>query len=191
MAILIDKIRIFGFRGLSNIEVSLEKTTVFTGMNNSGKTSFLKALQILFGTNQFISKDDFYISEVEICDRIVVDAKVIPIDAEGIQVNRFDENWETLFTDDRIRNDNQGNQFIPLRTVVTFDKIKNTFKSNQYIQQEWVDFLNEQGKFWHETNVGTDKNFHFDEIPFFYMDAQRDIIEDMKVRNSYLGTVTK
>ena len=36
--ILIDKIRIDGFRGLKNFEMSLSKTSVLTGMNNAGKT---------------------------------------------------------------------------------------------------------------------------------------------------------
>jgi putative ATP-dependent endonuclease of OLD family len=30
-------------------------------------------------------------------------------------------------------------------------------------------------------------SFHFDEMPYFYMDAQRDIVEDMNIRNSYLS----
>ena len=40
MSILIKTVRIAGFRGLENIEVILKKTTVLTGMNNTGKTSF-------------------------------------------------------------------------------------------------------------------------------------------------------
>ena len=41
MTVLIKTIRVSGFRGLENIEVELEKTTVLTGMNNTGKTSFI------------------------------------------------------------------------------------------------------------------------------------------------------
>ena len=47
MGILIRTVRIYGFRGLQNIEVELEQTTVLTGMNNTGKTTFLKALNSL------------------------------------------------------------------------------------------------------------------------------------------------
>jgi putative ATP-dependent endonuclease of OLD family len=42
--ILIKAVRILGFRGLENFEVELEQTTILTGMNNTGKTSFLKSL---------------------------------------------------------------------------------------------------------------------------------------------------
>lgn len=55
MSILIKLVRIFGFRGLENIEIKLEQTTVLTGMNNTGKTSFLKAIQLTLGNRQFIS----------------------------------------------------------------------------------------------------------------------------------------
>ena len=40
---------------------------------------------------------------------------------------------------------------------------------------------------WFEVDNGKRTNFYFDEIPFYYMDAQRDILEDTKLRNSYLG----
>jgi putative ATP-dependent endonuclease of OLD family len=46
MNILIKTVRIAGFRGLKNIEIALEQTTILTGMNNTGKTSFLKALHL-------------------------------------------------------------------------------------------------------------------------------------------------
>ncbi|MCD5425139.1 MAG: ATP-binding protein [Methanosarcinaceae archaeon] len=51
MSILIKTVRIKGFRGLENIEVDLEQVTVLIGMNNSGKTSFLKAIQIALGNS--------------------------------------------------------------------------------------------------------------------------------------------
>ena len=43
MSILINTIRINGFRGLQNTEVDLGLITVLTGMNNTVKTTFLKA----------------------------------------------------------------------------------------------------------------------------------------------------
>jgi hypothetical protein len=59
MSILIKTVRVAGFRGLENLEVELEQTTVLTGMNNTGKTSFLKALQIALGNRQFVEKWQF------------------------------------------------------------------------------------------------------------------------------------
>ncbi|MCP4552267.1 MAG: AAA family ATPase [Bacteroidetes bacterium] len=187
MSILIDTVRIYGFRGLHNVEVNLEPFTILTGMNNSGKTSFHKALQVVMGNRQFISPDDFYLSETEKVEKIIIDTKIIPIDINAQKVNDFTENWIEVFTDDRIQINALGEQFIPIRTVITIDSLTNTFKTKQYVQQEWSDFKNEANEFWYQSDNGIEKSFHFDEIPFFYIDAQRDIIEDIKVRNSYLG----
>jgi putative ATP-dependent endonuclease of OLD family len=187
MSILIDTVRVYGFRGLNNIEVKLEPFTILTGMNNAGKTSFQKALQIVFGNRQFITHDDFYVSDSDSADKIVIDVKIVPINEDGVITDEFEENWNELFTDDRVQIDEEGNQLILLRTVVSVNTINNSIKTKQYIQQEWVEFKNESGKYWYESNLGMDKGFHFDEVPFFYMDAQRDIVEDIKAKTSYLG----
>ncbi len=186
MSILIKTVRISGFRGLKNIEVGLEKTTILTGMNNTGKTSFLKALQITLGNRQFISQDDFFIQGSTTNEKIIIDLLIVPTDDNGIRNEDFSENWEVLFTTDRIRNDDTGNAFIPLRTIITFDSINNSFKTQQHILQIWPEFKQE-GTDWFDVNSGKKSGFHFDEMPFFYMDAQRDILEDTKLRNSYLG----
>ena len=186
MSILIKTVRISGFRGLKNIEVGLEKTTILTGMNNTGKTSFLKALQIALGNRQFISQDDFFIQGSSVNEKIIIDLLIVPIDGSGIRNEDFSEDWEVLFTTDRIRNDDTGDAFIPLRTIITFDSINNSFKTQQYILQNWPEFKQDENN-WFDADNGKKSGFHFDEMPFFYMDAQRDILEDTKLRNSYLG----
>jgi putative ATP-dependent endonuclease of the OLD family len=45
-SMLLRRVSIENFRGLSKIEVLLDKTTVLIGENNSGKTSFLDALRL-------------------------------------------------------------------------------------------------------------------------------------------------
>ena len=67
--ILIDKIRISGFRGLDDFEMSLTPITVLTGTNNTGKTTILKALQLSLGSRSFLSIDDLYISKEKKCYR--------------------------------------------------------------------------------------------------------------------------
>jgi len=186
MSILIKTVRISGFRGLKNIEVGLEKTTILTGMNNTGKTSFLKALQLALGNRQFISQDDFFIQGSTINEKIIIDLLIVPTDDNGIRNEDFSENWEVLFTTDRIRSDGAGHSFIPLRTIIIFDSEKNSFKTQQYILQNWSEFQQDETH-WFELDNGKKSGFNFDEMPFFYMDAQRDILEDTKLRNSYLG----
>ena len=187
MSILIKTVRISGFRGLENIEVPLEETTVLTGMNNTGKTSFLKALQLSLGSRQFISQDDFFIHGSLISDKIIIDLLIVPLNDDGTQMEEFPEEWEILFTTDRVRNNAEGAAFVPLRTVITFDIIKNNYNTQQYILQDWPEFEQDDGSKWFEAEDAKRTNFRFDEIPFYYMDAQRDILEDTKLKNSYLG----
>ncbi len=187
MSILIKSVRIAGFRGLKNIEVELEQTTVLTGMNNSGKTSFLKALQLALGNRLFLSPDDFYIQGNEKAEKIIIDLLLISIDQDGNQMTEFSEDWETLFTTNRIRTDDSSNSFVPLRTIIIFDSMKNNYKTQQSILQAWPDFESEDKIGWFESENGIKNSFRFDEIPFFYMDAQRDILEDIKLKSSYLG----
>ena len=187
MNILIKSIRISGFRGLKNIELEFEKTTVLTGMNNSGKTSLLKSLQLALGNRQFLSPDDFYIQGNEISEKIIIDLLIISTDQDGNKLNEFSEAWEMLLTTNRIRYDELGNSIVPLRTVITFEPIKNNYKTQQYILQSWPHFMTEDKTHWFQSENGKEMSFRFDEIPFFYMDAQRDILEDIKLKSSYLG----
>ncbi len=186
MSILIKNVRIAGFRGLENLEVMLEQTTILTGMNNTGKTSFLKALQLALGNRQFVSQDDFFIQGRSVSEKIIIDLLIVPVDGDGKRFEDFSEDWEILFTTDRIRNDIDGKAFVPLRTIITFDAIKNSYKTQQFILQEWPEF--KQGDIdWFGVENGKRTSFYFDEVPFFYMDTQRDILEDIKLRSSYLG----
>ncbi len=186
MSILMKTVRIAGFRGLENIEVELEQTTILTGMNNSGKTSFLKALQLALGNRQFVSQDDFFIQGSSVSEKIFIDLLIIAIDDDKKRSESFSEAWEQLFTTERIRNDKAGNSFVPLRTIITFDSIRNSYKSQQFILQDWPEFQQDDIN-WFDIENGKKTSFHFDEVPFFYMDAQRDILEDIRLRSSYLG----
>ena len=186
MSILIKTVRVSGFRGLKNIEVELEQTTVLTGMNNTGKTSFLKALQLSLGNRQFISQEDFFIHGSSVSERIIIDLLIVPVSNDGMQCDDFLDSWVELFTTERIRVPGGQQNLIPLRTIITFNKIKNKYTIDQFILQEWPQFKQENIN-WFDSDNGNNTNFRFDEVPFFYMDAQRDILEDTKSRSSYLG----
>ena len=65
MNILIDKVRVKNFRSLKDVEVNLQPITLLVGANNSGKTTFLQALNIALGVNKRqLTKDDLFIRAV-------------------------------------------------------------------------------------------------------------------------------
>lgn len=187
MPIQIKTIRVSGLRGLQNIEVDLDIVTVLTGMNNTGKTSFLKAMQIAFGNRLFITSDDFCIADGNSSDTIIVDIIIIPVDDDKKKVDIFEEDWEILFTEDRISTNEDGNAFVAFRTIVSYDEIRSSYKTKQFSLPSWPPFLDKSSVPWFQANTGKETSFHFDEVPFFYMDAQRDILEDIKAKSSFLG----
>jgi putative ATP-dependent endonuclease of OLD family len=132
----------------------------------------------------FVSQDDFFIKDDRCAEQITIDVLIVPVDAGGKRNDDFSEDWEILFTTDRIRTN--ANSCLPLRTTVTFDAIKNSYKVQQTILKKWPAL--KTGKTdWFKADKGNKTTFRFDELPFFYMDAQRDILEDTKLRSSYLG----
>lgn len=117
MSVLIDTIRISGFRGIKNLEVSLPRITVLIGTNNSGKTSLIKALQLAIGDYaRFLSEEDFYIDpHDQRVNEILIDIRIIPVEDDGNRTQIFNDMWATEFGD-KIKAEPNGNQFVAIRT---------------------------------------------------------------------------
>jgi len=189
MGILLKQLRVHGFRGLDNLEIDFEPTTVLVGTNNAGKTTLLKSLQLALSNSFQITDDDFFFSDAVNRDKIIIDVLFISVDDNGNQVPEFEDKWATVITENRTTIDSSGNQMLAFRTVIQENLIRKTFTKKQFIIDEWPDFKNNEDEFWYEQNYETSLNFYFDEIPFFYLDANRDILEDLKSKTSFLGKI--
>lgn len=182
--ILIDKIRVSGFRGLNDFEMTFEKTTVLTGTNNVGKTSILKALQLALGSRAFLSVDDLNLSEEGKADRIIIDIRIVPVNEKGITEKMFTDDWEEIFTTNNMIP--LGDGFcVPIRTEIKYNILKSDFDKTQTILKSWEP---NEGESWQDLKTIKAK-INIEEIPFFYIEAQRDVVEDMKQRTSYLGKI--
>jgi len=182
MGILIDKLRVSGFRGLSDFEISLSQTTVLTGTNNVGKTTVLKALQLALGSRTFLTVDDLFISDTTIADKIIIDIRIIPVNADGKPVNEFEEDWETIFTADNIQIEGPQN-YVGLRNIFIYNRLKSEFEKSQVILKSWTPVAGEK---WQDL-LTTKSRIDLSQIPFYYIEAQRDIVDDIKQRTSFLG----
>lgn len=189
MGILLKQIRVHGFRGLDNIEIDFEPTTVLVGTNNAGKTTLLKALQLALSNSIQITDDDFFFSDAINRNKIIVDLLFISVDEHNIQLPEFENLWFTVFTEHRISLDTNGNQILAFRTVIEENLIRKTFTKKQFVIDEWGDFQNEVNEYWYQKDYDNSLSFYFDEIPFFYLDANRDILEDLKSKTSFLGKI--
>lgn len=189
MGIQLKQLRVHGFRGLDNLEIDFEPTTVLVGTNNAGKTTLLKSLQLALSNTLQITDDDFHFSDTLIRDKIIIDILFISIDEAGVQVAEFEDRWATVFTTDRIGIAGDGNQFLAFRTVVQENLIRKTYKKKQFVIDEWGSFLDETDGYWYSKEYDNELSFYFDEIPFFYLDANRDILDDLKNKTSFLGKI--
>lgn len=189
MGILLKQVRVRGFRGLDNLEVDFEPTSVLVGTNNAGKTTLLKSLQLALSNSFQITDDDFFFSNAVIRDKIIIDVLFISVDENGNQIAEFEDKWATVITENRITIDSSANQILAFRTVIEENLIRKTFTKKQFIIDEWPDFKNDEDELWYEQNYETSLSFYFDEIPFFYLDANRDILEDLKSKTSFLGKI--
>lgn len=184
--ILIDSIRIAGFRGISSLELFLQPMTVLLGTNNAGKTSILKALQLAVGDySRYLSDEDFFIGLNGVkASEIFVDLRIVPVNESGSRALAFTESWATEFGD-KIKSEADGKQFVALRTRSKQNQIKGGFDTLRYSMERWPAFES-----WTtERNKETRLSSRLLCIPVIPIEAQRDIHYELRERSSFVGRV--
>lgn len=175
MSLYISKIRIRNFRSLREVTVELSPNiTVLTGANNAGKTTFLKALGIAFGTERrSLSKEDLFIGangEPNDADtRISIDVLIQPGGGE----QEFVESWAQEFGTS-ISSGQNNQEFFAFRTQSIVNELSGELEIERFTLVDWDTEQIAPGRF--SANLGA--------IPYYYMDAQRDLLEDITKRTS-------
>jgi putative ATP-dependent endonuclease of the OLD family len=186
MSILVDTIRVSGFRGIINLEVSLPRITILIGPNNSGKTSIIKALQLALGDySRYLAEEDFYIDQDEKrVNEIIIDIRIVPIDINENRASIFEVQWLTEFGD-KIQSEANGNQFLAIRTRCKQNVTKGGFDLNRATLEVWPSFATWLAIKVKETKLGT----RFQSVQLISMEAQRDIHQDLRDRSSFIGKI--
>jgi putative ATP-dependent endonuclease of OLD family len=186
VSILIDVVRICGFRGIKKLEVTLPRIAVLVGQNNAGKTSIVKALQLAIGDySRYLSEEDFHIAQDDTrSDQILVDVRIVSLNSDGTISNEFSEDWLEEFGD-KIRQDVEGKQFLALRTLVKPDSIKGGFSVERYTLDQWVPVG------WVDIEVVSKNRLRgkLQALQYISIDAQRDLHSELKERSSFIGKV--
>jgi putative ATP-dependent endonuclease of OLD family len=188
MGILIDRVRIANFRAIKNLDLSLDPFTLLVGANNSGKTTFLRALHLALGEGRkFISKEDFHIENGKFTDEITIDVRIVPVDENCNRADNFDFPWfPDTFTNDHISLEEATKQCIVFRTKIKEDNHKSGgYSIDRIILTQW-----DNSTKYPDTKLETGKRVSFESIPLYFIDAQRDILQDIRDRNSFLGRLT-
>ena len=177
--------RIRHFRSLRDVEVDLADTCLLVGMNNSGKTSFLRALHLALGADRrLISPDDFFVDEAgDQATEILIDVRIIPVGEDRTRREEFSDEWmdSDFGGAGLISLDSMDRQFIAIRTRITYDAVKSDFNLDRLRLQDWPESAN-----WVEGRTGG-KVARFSQLLSFFIDAQRDAIADLRNRTSYFG----
>jgi putative ATP-dependent endonuclease of OLD family len=178
--------------------MSLPRVTLLIGMNNSGKTSVLKALQLALGDySRYLSEEDFYIgNDDKRASEIVVDVRIVPVDRQGDRIDTFDNDWQIEFGDriraeakfkDRVQSEANSRQYVALRTRSEPDEVKGGFNTTSYlVLRKWTDYSN-----WLTERVEFPANSfsRLTSILFIPIDAQRDIHEEIRDKSSLIRKV--
>ena len=190
MGLILTNIRIKNFRSLETVDLTLGITNILIGQNNTGKSNFLKAISIALGNYREISENDIFISEGQRLDSnksAIIDIILRPLDEDGKIKRNFSDYWAPIFTDTWITTDETNGDFVGIRTKIQYDVLKDDYSINRYSIAEWNTSIE-------DTKIRKPNSFNRDmsnSLTSFYMDAQRDIVEDLKNRKSYFSkTVT-
>lgn len=185
MGIQVDVLRINGFRGIENLEITLPKVMILFGQNNAGKTSIIKALQLVLGDyGRYLSSEDFFIDSADDqqVDKITVDIRIIPIDENG-RVKTFEDDWVNVFGE-IIQPDLDEYDYVALRAIAKqHETLQGKYITEREYLTEWNDFDN-----WLDSDT-LKLTKKLDEITFIPIDAQRDIHSEIKEKYSFIGRV--
>ncbi|MDM8524362.1 AAA family ATPase [Desulfococcaceae bacterium HSG8] len=183
MSIFIERIRIHNFRSLRQVDITLSPNiTLLVGTNNAGKTTFLRALGLAFNMDcRFISHDDLFIDKdgnplAEAGRVITIDVKIIPAD----NANDFNELWADIFGTDTTP-DIHGKYIFAFRTQIEFGHLNKEVQIRRYVIRNWDSNLADEN---------TEVSANLSGIPFHFIDAQRDLQEDIQQRSSHFGHLT-
>lgn len=189
MGVLLSKVRISNYRSIEFLSLDLGLSNLLIGQNNTGKTNFLKALNLAITGVTDISEDDIFVAHEERLERTktaVIDILFQPADENHKLCSEFSEFWTSVFTDSWITTSVDGS-FVGIRTEIKLDPLKDSYGLSRRCIRQWGDSI--------ETATIDTRKYNFNEdmrnyLHSFYMDANRDIVQDLRNRKSYFGRVT-
>lgn len=189
VGIILSKVRISNYRSIESLSLDLGISNLLIGQNNTGKTNFLKALNLAISGATDISEDDIFIAQGERLERTktaVIDILFQPMDGNGNTCKEFAEFWTSVFTDAWITTSTDGN-FVGIRTEIKLDSIKDSYGLSRRCIRQWGDSIEDATIETKRTIFNEDMRTY---LQSFYMDANRDIVQDLRNRKSYFGRVT-
>jgi len=194
--IRIVEVRVRNFRSLRSVDLSLDRLTLLIGPNNSGKTSFLEALFAAMGAGRrVLSSDDIYIKPNESSPpynrSILIDVLIRPTDEDGCIRDSFPEGsyWLNLWRNG-IALDDDDNDFMAFRTRLTWKHESGEYSIERQFLRVWVSDSSKIEDAEINSEAGTVSAKQLEPMALHFMDAKRDIDDDMRRQGSFWRRMT-
>jgi putative ATP-dependent endonuclease of the OLD family len=192
--VTITYVRVSFFRSLKNVEVSLSDLTVLVGANNVGKTTvLLDALQAAIGASRrALGKEDIYLSggetDVPKDRKATIDVLMRPTDATGKVADNFPRGsfWINLWGEGISQSEPDFHDFVAIRTTLEWSSVHGDYRTSRQFLKDWKPFeqwLESEGK-------GTALPTQIEPIAMHYIDAKRDLEDDIRSRGSFWRRLT-
>lgn len=187
--------RVRDFRSLANIEVELGDLTVLIGANNAGKTSFLDSLFAAIGAGRkSLGTDDVRLAPGESSApktrQVIIDVMIRPVGPDGKVLDAYPEGsfWTNLWGTTGIAIDDSLNEFTGIRTTLKWSAVRVEHVIERRFLKEWKAFAD-----W--TSAATQDRpvtaAHLDPLALHYVDAKRDLEEDLRKPGSFWRRLTE
>ncbi len=187
MGLKISRLRIKNFRSIESLEMVLGDNNLIFGQNNVGKSNILKAINVALNTAYYVSEQDIFVKKDEVLGKdkfATIDIMISP-DKDESGKNAFSSFWTNVFTDKWIFTDDNSNDFVGIRTIIQYDVEFDNYICSKHVIKQWG------------TNADAadckKQTFTHDMMKYiscFYMDAHRDITEDIRDKKSFFGRAT-
>lgn len=188
--IRICEVRIRNFRSLKSVDITLGDVTVLLGENNAGKTSFLDALNAAIGaTRRTMTLEDVFVGINERHaprDRsIMIDILIRPIDGEWTISDSFPAGsfWLEVWGNG-VSQDGNDNDFVAIRTRFGWNDERKEYAVERRFLNDWVADSRQIHNARVKDRAGFVTNLHLAPISLYYMDAKRDIQDELQNRGS-------
>lgn len=193
--IAITAARVRDFRSLADIEVSLGDLTVLIGANNAGKTSFLDALYAAVGAGRkSVGADDVRLAPGESTApktrEVIIDLMIRPVGDDGKIADAYPEGsfWVSLWGATGIATDDAQNEFTGIRTSLKWNEARGEHVLERRFLKEWKPFADWTTAAVHDRTVTA---AHMDPLALHYVDAKRDLDEDLRKPGSFWRRLTE
>jgi len=173
--------------------VDLDELTVLVGANNSGKTSILDAIQTAIGaTRKVLTKDDIFLDDGE-ADvpkerSAVIDLIIRPTDESGEIIDNFPNGsfWTALWGNGVIQSQPQYSDQVAIRTKLAWNNVYGDYRTSRNFLQAWRSFSD-----WlTSAELKTVSLSDVEPIAMHYIDAKRDLEEDLRSKGSFFRRMT-